>query len=362
MGILKRRHFIGGIGSFFLPSYAQAETTPLSSISLLPQDGSIAFCYSGPKTDGGWGTLHERGRLEVSKYFPKLRITSIENVPYSIQATRLFRYLVAEGVQMIITNSNYDNFLHDVSNYAQNVSFTECNGHITTANLGWFYLDHWYAFYIFGYISALITKTNKLGFISSFPIPSVYSSVNAITLGARKINPLINVQVIHTGSWFNPKVTIQAANALCDQGCDILLSIMNDMSYLRVAEQRNIKAFLYNNVTPPIRSKAYINSILCDFSKVYIQQIQQRINGTWNSKPVLLKLGQDYNISRWGTSISNTIRYQATALYENILRGYNPFQGPIYNNKKQLKVTSNTTMQNIDLYQWNWAVEGVTGL
>ncbi|MDI2089973.1 BMP family ABC transporter substrate-binding protein [Commensalibacter oyaizuii] len=359
--MLKRRSFLLGIGTTLTFHSAQGRQKPSSLIKPLALNGSIAFCYSGPKADGGWGTNHEQGIATAIKSFPKLNVVSIENVPYSVHASRLFRYLVAEGVQMIVTDSNYDNFLRTVSDHAPQVSFLECNGHATTSNLGWFYLDHWYAFYIYGYVAALTSKTNKLGFISSFPIPSVYAAVNAIVLGAQRINPNIQMQVIHVGSWFNPKVTIQAANALCDNQCDVLFGLVNDASYLRVAEKRNVKAILYHNTTPQT-SNAYMSSITCDFSNFYLQQLQNRVNGTWGTGSTFLKFGRDYDLSKWGGSVPAEVRRQASELRKTILQGRNPFKGPIYDHLGKLKIDPGVEMQDADLYRWNWAVQGVVGL
>jgi basic membrane protein A and related proteins len=42
--------------------------------------------------------------------------------------------------------------------------------------------------------------------------------------------------------------------------------------------------------------------------------------------------------------------------------GFNPFVGPLKDNKGEVKLAAGKTMTDMELYNWDWSVEGVLGL
>jgi hypothetical protein len=47
---------------------------------------------------------------------------------------------------------------------------------------------------------------------------------------------------------------------------------------------------------------------------------------------------------------------------EKILGGYTPFVGEIRDSQGKVRVAAGKTMSDLDLYNWDWSIEGVTGL
>ncbi|MFN6978189.1 MAG: BMP family ABC transporter substrate-binding protein, partial [Gemmobacter sp.] len=90
---------------------------------------------------------HDQGMKAVEAAFPKLKTLMVESVPYSADATRIYRQFVAEGANMVFATSNYGDFLYDVARRAPDVAFYECDGRAPMDNLGWYYLAHWYPSY-----------------------------------------------------------------------------------------------------------------------------------------------------------------------------------------------------------------------
>jgi hypothetical protein len=44
------------------------------------------------------------------------------------------------------------------------------------------------------------------------------------------------------------------------------------------------------------------------------------------------------------------------------LGGFNPFIGPLKDNKGVLRVPAGKTMTEAELYNWDWSVDGVVGV
>ena len=83
----------------------------------------------------------------------------------------------------------------------------------------------------------MMTKTNEIGVVGSYPIPEIIRNINALTLGAQSVNPDITVNVLWINSWFDPPKDMDAAKALLDGGNDILYTTTDSPSVVVVAQK-----------------------------------------------------------------------------------------------------------------------------
>ncbi len=75
-----------------------------------------------------------------------------------------------------------------------------------------------------GHIAGKQTKSNKIGYIASFPIPEVIMGINSFYLHAKKVNPDVQLSVVWAYTWFDPAKEADAAKALIEQGVDVIAS------------------------------------------------------------------------------------------------------------------------------------------
>ena len=103
-----------------------------------------------------------------------------------------------------------------------NVMFLHCGGlwnaekHPKNVGSYFGYIDE--CQYLSGIVAGHTTKSKKLGFVAAKPIPQVRRNINAFTLGARSVDPKIDVHVIFTGDWSDPVKEAEATNSLIDKG------------------------------------------------------------------------------------------------------------------------------------------------
>lgn len=334
--------------------------TPLPPVA--EEEALIAWGYVGPTADEGWTFAHDLGRQAVEKAFPKLKTSFVENVPYSADASRILRQFVSDGAHMVFVNSNYGDFLYDVAARAPEVAFYECDGRSPMENLGTYYVQHWYPSYVAGVAAGAMSASGKLGYVASFPVPSVYSGTNAFLMGARTVNPNATLQAIVINSWFDPQAAAQAGTALIDNGCDVLFGIMDEAAYLQVAEQRGAKAVMWNTDIRRYGPKAYISSMVVDFSAFYVEQVRRRLAGEWTPTEDILPMGKGVDRDAWGETVPPEVASRADEVRTKILGGWSPFTGEIKDVKGEVKVAAGHTMTEVELYNWNWSIEGVSGL
>ena len=300
---LTRRTVLAGMGagaaSLMLPGAIPfAHAAPLAPVR--EEDAVIAWGHVGPITDEGWTYKHHVGMQAVEKAFPKLKTLYVESIPYAADATRTFRQFVAQGANMVFATSNYGDFLYDVANAAPEVAFYECDGRNPLPNLGTYYLQHWYPSYVAGVAAGHMSETGKLGYVASFPVPSVYAGANSFLMGARSVNPEATLQAIVINSWFDPQASTQAGTALLDNGADLLFGIMDEAGYLQVAEKRGKKAVMFNTDLRRYGPEAYVSSILVDFDDFYVEQVGRRLAGTWEPTQDIFPMAEGIDRDAWG--------------------------------------------------------------
>jgi basic membrane lipoprotein Med (substrate-binding protein (PBP1-ABC) superfamily) len=265
---------------------------------------------------------------------------------------------------MIIINSEYADFVTKVADRHPDVAFLECDGHRVSANHIWYYVNHWDPAYLIGMAAGLMTESNKLGYIGSYPVQSVYSDANAFLMGARSVNPDATVQVVTIDSWFDPAKAAQAANALIDGGADFILDIMDETAALQVEEKRGVWAATWNTDQRASAPTKYVSSIAEDWDAYYISEVQALLDGTWEgNRSVLLPIGQGVDRDAWGPNVPAEVQAQVDAVREKMMKeGWTPFVGPITDSKGVVRVEAGKTMTPDELYLWDWSVEGVSGL
>jgi basic membrane lipoprotein Med (substrate-binding protein (PBP1-ABC) superfamily) len=337
---------------------ASGLSTPIDA-----KDMVVAFGHVGPISDGGWTTSHHVGKLAVEKAFPGVKTLEVESVPFSAEAGRIFTQFVRQGAKMVFVTSGYSDLLGDVAKKFPDVAFLECNGDVKTPNHISYYIAHWSPAYLIGMAAGLITKSNQLGYVASFPTTGVKSDVNAFQLGARSVNPQARTQVVAINSWFDPQGAAQAGSALIDKGCDVLFGIMDEAAYLQVAEKRGKWAAMWNTDMRQYGPNAYVSSLMLDWNAYYVSEVGKRIKGSWSGDRIdILPLGAGTDRDAWGAKVPGEVAAKVDEMRQRMLKGFNPFVGPLKDTAGNVKVREGDAMNDMMLYSWDWVVEGVSGM
>ena len=100
------------------------------------------------------------------------------------------------------------------------------------------------AFYLAGALSALMSKSRKIGSIAGFPIPQQFAEHNSYKLGARAVVPDIQVNTVFISSWSDVSKGKEAAYAMIDQGADVVVGTGSPMLFgaIKAAEERGVYA------------------------------------------------------------------------------------------------------------------------
>ncbi len=184
----------------------------------------VGFVYVGPIGDHGWTYRHDQGRLAVERAFgDKVKTTFVESVKEGADAERVIQQLAATGHKLIFTTSfGFMNPTLKVAKRFPKVRFEHATGYKRSKNVSTYMARFYEGRYVSGVIAGLMTKSNEIGYVGSFPIPEVVRGINAFTIGLRSVNPAAEVRVVWVSSWYDPGKEREAAETLIAQGADVI--------------------------------------------------------------------------------------------------------------------------------------------
>lgn len=327
-------------------------------------DFSIVMILDGSAEDGGWNTTHVAGGKKIEEAFPGIQIEYVEEIAPGQTATVAFEDAVASGADLVIGTTFYQDDMMDVAAANPDVAFLTWSGYETAPNVGHFDGASEDGRYLDGIVAGMLTESNVIGYAVGFPYNEVNRSVNAFTLGARSVNPDVEVQVVYLNTWYDPAVEQQAAEALVNAGADVLAHEVGAQVYATVAAQNGGHVIGYTNDWSQLEPQAWASSFQFDWGTYYVEQVQAILDGTWEPALTFGGLADGYiTFAPYGPDVTPEILAAVDAAEAGIIDGsLDIFAGPIRDNTGTVQVAEGDTVpmdQRTECCQW--LVEGVAG-
>jgi len=326
----------------------------------------VGFVYVGPIGDFGWTHEHNIGRLAVEEALgDKVETTYVESVPEGPDAERVIRQMAQSGHDLIFTTSfGYMNPTNKVAAQFPDVKFEHATGFKReTPNVSTYSARFYEGRSVIGHIAGHMTETNKIGYIASFPIPEVVRGINAAYLAAKAVNPDVEFSIIWVATWFDPGKEADAANALIDQGVDVIMQHTDSPAAMTIAEEKGILAFGQASDMAQFGPNARLSSIIDDWAPYYIERAQAVLDGTWESTDTWhgIKEGM-VAIGSFSDKIPADVQASAQAIADGIVAGeFHSFTGPINKQDGSPWLAEGETADDGTLLGMNFYVEGITG-
>ena len=211
------------------------------------------------------------------------------------------------------------------------VYFEHAGGWMMSANFGNYFGNTQAAWYPMGVAAGKMTKTNKLGFVIGVPIGFAVGNVNAFELGARSVNPDAQTTVVVTGGWSDKAKEAAAANALLDQGCDVLaMHVDSPATIIQTAESRGAMSIGFQSIEArALAPRGWITGLGFTWAPYFTEVAKSVMAGTFKASSTHLGLGEGMvTIAPFGAAVPAEVRKLVTASADKIAKGFNPFTGP----------------------------------
>ena len=352
-----------------LAALALAFLLPSSSFAKV----KVGFVYLTNPGDHGWTYAHEVGRQDVIKHFgDKVETTIVENVPEGPDATRVIRDLARQGNDIIFTTSfGYMDPTLKVAKEFPDIKFDHITGYKRAPNMATGNIRFYEGRYVQGVVAGLMTKSNKIGYIASFPIPEVIQGINAFGLGLRSVNKDATVSVIWVNTWYDPVKEADAAKVHIAEGADILAQHTDSPAMLQTAEKAGAFGFGQSSDMKAFAPKAQLFSSVNNWGPYYISQIQALMDGSWTTGEgpdhwagnTWAGMADDFLVLTQFENMPADVAAAAQKAADDIKSGTNKiFTGPIRDNNGTEKVPAGKTLNDGELFTTlDYYVEGVVG-
>lgn len=277
--VLSRRDALKGLGAG--GTLALAGCTGDSGSS--DADVRAAFVYNAEIGDVGWTRAHENGRQAVIDEYDWIETEYTEAVAPG-DAAQVFEQYAQDGHDVIFgCTFDFMDPMAEVAPDYPDTYFEHCSGYTTQENMGRYYGRLYQSRYLTGVAAGHLTESNTLGYVASFPIAEVIRQLNAFMLGARSVNPEATMNVRWLNTWMDPPAATQAANALLDEGADVINNHLSSPAAVGTAADNEAWAFTYNTPMAEQGGDYYGGSAVFDWGEFYRPTVEAVNNGEWES-------------------------------------------------------------------------------
>ncbi len=352
---MKRRTLLG----------AGAALAALAAMPAMAEEPlKIGFIYVGPIGDMGWSYQHDQGRLAIeAEYGDRVKTSYVESVPEGADAERVLTQLALEGNKLIFATSF--GFMDAVQNVAKkfpDVKFEHATGYKRAENVATYDARFYEGRAVIGTIAGRMTKSNKIGYIGSFPIPEVVQGINSAYIHAKKVSPDVEMKVVWVYSWFDPAKEADAAAALIAEGVDVFMQHTDSTAPLAKAQEAGTLGFGQASDMAAFAPAPRVSSIIDNWSPYYVRRVGQVLDGSWKSEGVWLGIGDgEVVIGDITDAVPAEVKAEALALKDKIASGeYHPFTGPLNKQDGSVWLADGEVATDADLSGMNFYVEGIT--
>lgn len=354
--------FTLGLGAAMLAGATGAEAEAFK----LKGPPKIAFIYGAAIKDGGWNEAMDAARQKVEEALG-MKIATSESIAEEATAFRAAVDLyVKRGYNIIVgTSYGYSDPILEAAKAYPDVAFLNASGTTNAANLESFYARTYEAWYLAGMAAGAASKNGKLGILAGFPVSVVNWDINAFTRGAQAMKPDAQSIAIFTNSWWDPVKEGQTAEAMLDQGADMIATNLSAASALNAAEKKGAYAIGYQIDMTAYAPKGILTSVVFRWENYLTPTLEKIIAGTWEPEPYGAFVGiktKTVDLLPFTANVPAEAQAKIAETRAAIEAStFSPFAGPVLKQDGSETVPAGSAMDDEKLWTLDYFVKGVIG-
>lgn len=332
---------------------------------LLPTGGpdslKIAFIYTKTAETSSWAYAHELGRHYLEQVFEgRVETMAFDKADTEAEVGEAIELAIAAGCELIFTTATQmvNQSVRSAIRHPK-VKIYNCSIKMSYSSICTYYARMYESKFLMGAIAAALSRTDRLGYVADYPIYGALANINAFALGAKMINPYVQVHL----EWTKVK-GVDAREKLEQEG--IVFVSDNDMITPKSASreyglyEKKEDGTLENLATPIWDWGKFYEQIVRNIFKggsteSDAQKGKKAVNYWWGMSAdvidVICSKSMPHGTSRLIEFLKNSIRAGA----------FHPFDGPIYGQGGVVRCEKGKSLEAEEIITMDWLAENVIG-
>ncbi len=327
----------------------------------VPDSLKIAFIYTKTIQTSSWAYAHELGRHYLEQAFEgRITTMALDKADSDVEVEAAIELAVKAGCELIFTTAT-QMVNQSVRSAIQHpkVKIYNCSIMMSYSSICTYYARMYESKFLMGAIAAALSRTDRLGYVADYPIYGAMANINAFALGAKMINPYVEVHLV----WTKVKGT-DAREKLNQEG--IVFISDNDMITPGNASReygiyvKKEDGTLENLATPIWHWGKFYEQIVKNIfsggsSEADAQKGKKAVNYWWGMSAdvidVICSKSMPHGTSRLIEFLKSSIRAGA----------FHPFDGPIYAQGGIVQCEKGKSLGPEEIITMDWLAENVIG-
>ncbi len=319
----------------------------------------IAFIYEKTSGSSAWTYAHELGRQHIEETFSdEVSTVFYENITEE-SAEETIENAIADGCNVIFTTTPA--FVMGSVKAAiahPDVRILNCSLNTSHRYIRTYYARMHEAKFLMGAVAGAMADNNRVGYIADYPILGVIAGINAFALGAKMVNPRVEVYL----EWSRLKGSADSLEKLRQK--DVYIISGKDMA---IPEESSRFFGLYSVENAYPRNLAMP---LWHWGKFYERLIRTIMDGAWKYDEVDSVKAINY---WWGMSAdvvdvicSQSLPIGTKRLVELLKKTirkeeFTPFSGILYSQSGMIQDEPDKNLSAKEIITMDWLAENVIG-
>jgi basic membrane protein A len=303
----------------------------------------MAIALPGVISDGGWNQSGYEGVKRAAAAIGA-EMGYVEKVAQPDQAEALADF-ARQGYSLVAGHGGqFDAAIQQVAAEFPDTFFLAVNGDVHGKNYASVVTNYMQLCYLCGVVGAGMTKSQKLAYLTGLSFKGTQQQAKAFELGAKSVNPQIEVVSSITGDFNDIAKGKEAALALISSGVDVILHNLDNSSpaVLETAQEKGIYAL--GNVTDQltVAPKAVLTSAVQDIGGAIAYVAEQTSKGQFEGKKYILGLEKPEiaHLGKFNDIVPAEVQKQVETIEKNMLAGKLTFEDCQENGQSSVCVKS----------------------
>jgi basic membrane lipoprotein Med (substrate-binding protein (PBP1-ABC) superfamily) len=324
-----------------------------------PSELKIVFLHEHDAQTSPWVRAHDKACAVLEEEFPgRLIITSREHIEPEVDAEQVIEEVVHDGADVVFTSSErMMTACLKVAAQHPKVKILNCSLNTPHPLVRTYYPRTYEATYFLGMLAGIVSPTDTIGYVASFPIYGVPAAINAFVQGAKAVRPRARV-VLRWGCQQEPEHPLDFS----DRPDITVFYSLDDREESDVHRDYGLCQRLPDGAITMLALPIWRWDI------IYKEIVRSILNGTWDSAPSSRAINYWWGMKSGAVQIAYNDSASAGTLQMLNLLGEQLCNGTLhifpikeYGQGHEMHMPQHTIYLPDELMQMDWLDEAVEG-